>query len=224
MSSAADPSLVVLGAAGGVGHHVVTEALRAGLTVTATARDPEKFRALDVTAGLPAGHADRLAVAAADVRDEKSVTLAVEGHDVVVCAVGPPGRRSGGLYADAARTSVAAMRRCGVERFVGVTSAGVRYDDPELAPWYRWLVRPLLGEVYADMIAMERLVTEAEGVDWTFVRPVLLLDREPTGTYRVQDAATPRRGRSITRADVGAFVVSEIRWPEWSRRAPTLAR
>ncbi|GAA4852395.1 NAD(P)H-binding protein [Actinomycetospora corticicola] len=211
-------AVVVLGAAGGIGRHVVTEALRAGHRVTATARHPDRLPNPD----LPAEQTARLTVTRADVRDTASLETAMAGHDVVVSAVGPPGRHARGLYSDGARATVAAMDRCGVDRFLGVTSAGVRYDDPELAPWYRLLVRPLLRELYADMIAMEDLIT-ASDLDWTLVRPVLLLDRDPTDLYRVADAATPPRGRSVTRADVARFIVAELHERRWTRRHPTIA-
>ena len=215
--------VLVLGATGGSGRHVVEEALRAGHRVTAAVRDPAKFRALDVAAGLADDVAARLSVVRADVRDADSLRSAVGGHDAVVSAIGPPGRRAGGLYSAGARATVAAMEAAGVDRFVGITSAGVRYDDRELAPWYRYLVRPLLSDVYGDMIAMERIV-RASSLEWTLVRPVLLVDRDPTDTYRVLDGATPARGRTITRGDVARFIVGELSEHRWSGRAPTLAQ
>lgn len=221
--------VVVLGAGGGTGRRIVSDALRAGHHVTAAVRDPDKFRALRIGAepatdlsDASGGPRTRLAVARADVRDAESLRPALEGQDAVVFAAGPPGRRAGRLYSDGARATVAAMRACGVGRFIGVTSAGVRDDDPELALWYRLLVRPLLRELYADMSLMEQIV-RASHLDWTIVRPVLLLDRDPTDTYRVRDGATPERGRTITRADLARFVVAELDRPRWSRRAPTLA-
>lgn len=211
MSSA---KVVVLGAGGGSGRHVVEQALRAGHHVTAAVRNPDTFHALGI-------EADRLSVARVDVRDEASLLPAVEGQDVVVFAAGPPGRRAHRLYSDGTRATLAAMAHGGVDRFIGITSAGV-VDDPELARWYRLLVRPLLAELYADMRLMEDLV-RAGDFDWTLVRPVLLLDRDPVGTYRVGDAATPQRGRTITRADLAGFIVEEIDRRQWSRRAPTIA-
>ncbi|GAA4774091.1 SDR family oxidoreductase [Actinomycetospora chlora] len=213
-------NVLVLGAGGGSGREVVEAALRAGHRVTAAVRDPEKFRALGVGDTTTPGV---LTVARVDVRDEDSLVPAVQGQDVVVFAAGPPGRRADRLYSEGARATLAAMRRGGVDRFIGITSAGVRDDDPELALWYRVLVRPLLRELYGDMRLLEQIVRDGD-VDWTFVRPVLLLDREPVGTYRVLDGATPARGRTITRADLARFVVEEIDQRRWSRRAPTLAR
>jgi putative NADH-flavin reductase len=61
------------------------------------------------------------------------------------------------------------------------------------------------------------------GLDWTFVRPTYLQDREPTGAYRVTDNSTPKGGWRITRADVARFIVEELDACRWSRRAPSLA-
>ncbi|GLZ48916.1 hypothetical protein Acsp06_51010 [Actinomycetospora sp. NBRC 106375] len=124
--------------------------------------------------------------------------------------------------AGAALGAVRVARR-DVGRLIAITSAGVRDDDPELALWYRLLVRPLLRDIYSDMRLMEDTV-RTSGLDWTLVRPVLLVDRDPTDTYRVRDDATPRRGRTITRTDLARFIVNEVDRPQWSRRTPTLAQ
>lgn len=216
--SSTSKNVIVLGAGGRTGHRIVQETLRRGHRVTAAVRSPAKFPVL----GVHANHAADFRVARADVRDPESLQLAIEAQDVVVSAIGPPSRNALQLYSEGARATVAAMEHCGVDRFIGITSAGVRYDDPNLAWWYRRLVRPLLKELYTDMILMEQIV-RASSLDWTLVRPVLLVDRDPTGTYRVLDNATPERGRTITRADVAQFIVRELDEQRWSRRAPTLA-
>jgi putative NADH-flavin reductase len=205
--------IVVLGAAGRTGRLIVDEALRAGHQVTAAVRTPEKMT-----------HAPEpgFAIARADVRDPISLRDVIETHDVVVSAVGPPGRKAGHLYSDGARATVTAMRGAGVTRFIGVTSVGVRPDDPHHSWWYRHLIRPLGSDLYADMARMEDLVRDTD-LDWTFVRPTYLQDREPTGKYRVADNSTPAEGWRITRADVARFIVEELDLHRWSRRAPSLA-
>lgn len=209
----------VLGAAGGSGRRVVEQALREGHHVTAAVRSPDRFPPLDIAPE----HAGRLRVMRADVRDPDSLPTVTAGHDAVVVAIGPPGRRAMRLYSDGARAVVDTMQRCDVGRLIAITSAGVRDDDPELALWYRLLVRPLLRDIYSDMRLMEDTV-RTSGLDWTLVRPVLLVDRDPTDTYRVRDDATPRRGRTITRTDLARFIVNEVDRPQWSRRTPTLAQ
>jgi putative NADH-flavin reductase len=209
-----DASVVVLGAAGRTGRLVVDAALAAGHRVTAAVRTPERFSA---TAEQPG-----LRVVRADVRESGSLRQVIRGHDVVVSAIGPPGRNPQHLYSDGARATVAAMRAAGAGRYLAITSAGVRHDDPHFAWWYRTLVWPLGKQLYADMKRMEELVRETE-LDWTFVRPSYLQDREPTGAYRVADDSTPEHGWRITRGDVARFIVDEIGARRWSRRAPTLA-
>ncbi|MFF5079280.1 NAD(P)-dependent oxidoreductase [Actinoplanes sp. NPDC000266] len=202
-------NVVVLGAAGRTGRLIVDEALRAGHQVTAAARTPRDFPAA-------------ARIVRADVRDASSLREAVEGQDAVVSAVGPAGRKALGLYSDGARATVAAMRDTGADRYLGITSVGVRHDDPHFSWWYRGLVRPLGQDLYADMKRMEDIV-RAAGLDWTFVRPTYLQDREPTGTYRVTDGITPPGGWKITRGDLARFIVEELDARRFSRGAPSLA-
>ncbi|XVU23630.1 NAD(P)-dependent oxidoreductase [Actinoplanes sp. CA-054009] len=202
-------NVVVLGAAGRTGRLIVAEALRAGHQVTAAARTPRDFPAEARTAR-------------ADIRDADSLRAAVEGQDAVVSAVGPAGRKALGLYSDGARAAVAAMRAAGVGRYLGITSVGVRHDDPHFSWWYRALVRPLGQDLYADMRRMEDIV-RATDLDWTFVRPTYLQDREPTGAYRVTDGITPAGGWKITRGDLARFIVDELEARRFSHGAPSLA-
>ncbi|BCY11695.1 NAD(P)-dependent oxidoreductase [Actinoplanes sp. L3-i22] len=204
-------NVVVLGAAGRTGRLIVAEALRSGHSVTAAVRNPDSVAA-----------APGLRVERADVRDADSLSAVFAGQDAVVCAIGPSGRKAGDLYSDGARATVTAMRAAGVERLLAITSVGVRHDDPHHAWWYRGLIRPIGADLYADMARMEQIVRES-GLDWTFVRPTYLQDRDATGAYRAVDNSTPKGGWRITRTDVARFIVGELEAHEWSRRAPSLA-
>jgi len=207
-------NVVVLGAAGRTGQLIVEEALRAGHRVTAAVRKPGNFPAAATNAGLR--------VVRADVRDSDSLHGVISGHDAVVSAFGPAGRKALSLYSDGARATVSAMRNAGVDRYLAITSVGVRHDDPHLSWWYRNLIWPIGKDLYADMSLMEDIV-RATDLDWTFVRPTYLQDREPTGVYRVTDNSSPENGWKITRADVARFIIEELEEHRWSRRAPSLA-
>jgi putative NADH-flavin reductase len=204
-------NVVVLGAAGRTGRLIVAEAPRAGHRVTAAVRTPSHFP-----------DAEGLRVARADVRDPESLREVIRGRDVVVSAIGPTGRKAADLYSDGARATVAAMRETGVDRLLAITSVGVRPDDPHRTWWYRGLIRPIGKDLYDDMARLEEIV-RASPLDWTFVRPTYLQDREPTGPYRVTDNSTPAGGWRITRTAVAAFLVEEVEARRWSRRAPSLA-
>jgi putative NADH-flavin reductase len=162
-------------------------------------------------------------VVAADIRDPASVEAAVKGQDVVICAIGPSGRRALGLYSDAARALVPALEATGVDRLIAITSAGVRHGDPNFGRVYRVLAGTVMKEAYDDMRLMESIVRES-ALDWTFVRPTRLQDELPAGDYRVQDGGTPKGGWQVNRTDVACFIVEEVDKHEWSRSAPTLAQ
>jgi putative NADH-flavin reductase len=207
-------NIVVLGAAGRTGHLIVEEALRAGHRVTAAVRTPETFPAATPRAGLR--------VVRADVRDTRGLRDVIRGHDAVISAIGPAGRKAHGLYSAGARATVTAMRDTGVDRYLAITSVGVRHDDPHLSWWYRNLIWPIGKDLYADMSLMEDIV-RATDLDWTLVRPTYLQDRETDGAYRVTDNSTPENGWRITRVDLARFIIEELDQHRWSRRAPSLA-
>jgi putative NADH-flavin reductase len=201
--------VIVFGAAGLTGRLVVEEARRAGHDVTAAMRTPVDSATPDVRR--------------VDVRDPDSVRAAVDGHDAVVSAIGPPGQRPHGLYSQTARSLVPAMTAAGVDRVIAITSGGVHRDDPNFTFWYRHLLRRLAEPLYEDMRLMESIIRESP-LDWTFVRPAHLRDQPPTGTYRVRDGHNPEGGWTITRADVARFIAEELTGHRWSRAAPTLAQ
>ena len=71
--------ILVLGATGGTGRLIVSQALERGHEVTALVRSPEKASKLNGA---------RLVVG--DVRDEKALREALKGQDAVVSALGTP--------------------------------------------------------------------------------------------------------------------------------------
>ena len=214
--------VVVVGAVGAIGRLAVVDLLRKGHEVSAVVRHPGKFEDLDVTRELPTDQAQRLRIVPADARDAATLTTVITPKSIVVTAFGVSKRRSNGLFAEAAVAIVDAMRCCGAARVIAITSSGVRADDHELAAWYRLLVRPLLRDVYEDMARMEQIFTNAE-LEWCFVRPVFLTDREGEDPPRIEDAQTPAGGRTVSRGAVARFIVGEIESRRWTRKAPTLA-
>ena len=71
--------IVVFGASRGVGLEVVKQALKAGHTVTAFVRSPEKFTVKDAN----------LTVFKGDSMDAEAVEKAIAGQDAVISALGP---------------------------------------------------------------------------------------------------------------------------------------
>ncbi|SNT44944.1 NAD(P)-dependent oxidoreductase [Rhodococcoides kyotonense] len=206
--------IVVLGAGGRTGRLIVDTSLRAGHDTLAVVRSPER-------ADLPPH--DRLEVGTGDALDVASLERLLRAGDVVVSAIGPSGRKSNGLYTNAAHAVVGATARTGAHRLVAITSSGVRSDDPGHPWWYRRFLVPFMRNTYHDMARMESVVGDSP-LDWTFVRPGRLLDEPATGDYRVENEANPAGGIGVPRQDVADFVIACAEDDTWSRKYPTITR
>jgi len=193
--------ILVLGATGGTGREVVDQALEQGHAVTALARHPERMQR---------SH-ERLRFVAGDVTQPGgALSEAVRGQDAVISALGQGLRlRSENLFARSTPRILEAMELEGVRRLI-VTSAygvGVTWRD---VPWVpRILVRLFLWDLYADKEAGERTLQQS-ALDWTIVYPTALTSGPRTGRYRVGERLALRALPRISRADLAAFLLTQI--------------
>jgi putative NADH-flavin reductase len=192
--------LLVFGASGPTGGHLVAQALEQGHEVTAFVRDPGKFAV---------GH-PRLKVALGNAEDAAAVAEAVRGQGAVLSTLGRrKSLKSQDLIANSMRCIVPAMERHGVRRLILMSAFGVgdsRRDAPLLP---RIMYRLMLRDIFADKLAGERLV-RASRLEWTTVYPVLLTDGPRTGDYRVGERLELSGLPKISRADVAEFMLKEL--------------
>lgn len=159
--------LVVFGATGPTGLHLVKQALDQGHTVTVLVRDPEKM------ASLMQPH-DKLQVQKIDLSKEEDLVGPMKKVDAVLSALGS---RAGmftpcSLYTDSITSITGAMRKANVKRLVCVTSWGSK-DEPGL-PWIiSWFLKPtFLRNVLANMGEMEDYLQEkCTELNYTVVKP-----------------------------------------------------
>jgi putative NADH-flavin reductase len=190
--------LLIIGATGGTGLRVTSQAVERGHSVTAFVRSSQKLGSL----------LDRVAVHEGDPRNVADLRDMLPGHDAVISTLGPAGVGPTTILRAAAESTVAAMQAAGVRRLL-VVSAAVLFDDLGIAG--RLLRRTLLRNVGDDSIAMERIVM-ASALDWTIARPPRLTNGPRTGHYDVENRHLPGRSAfaSISRADVADFLLGEI--------------
>jgi putative NADH-flavin reductase len=187
-------SLLVLGATGHTGNHVVDLALARGHRVTAFVRSPQK---------LPQ-HASLRAVTG-DPLDCAQLASALPGHDAVLSMLGPAPRdafRPSSLLADAARSTVAAMETAGLRRLV-IVSAALLFPERRLTfRFFRWF----LQHHARDLTDMESIVAESN-LDFTIARPPRLLS-SPAEAYRSRAGGFPDGGAmSMSFRGVAAFLL-----------------
>jgi putative NADH-flavin reductase len=197
--------ILVLGASGGVGRHLVRTASDKGHEVTALMRSEQE---------VPTGV--RLVVD--DVQREGCLTEVVRGQDAVLSALGLRRNKASNpfgalasppdLVSRTARTLVAAMREHGVGRVIAVSASGVGDSVGGLNLMMRAMIRITnVGIMYRDLNAMEQ-VYAASGLDWCCVRPTGLKDGPQTGLVKRIDGF-PLTAR-ISRADVAAWMVEHV--------------
>jgi len=191
--------LFILGATGGIGRHLVRQALERGHHVTAYARSPQKIESTH----------DRLKLVQGDVFHAEQMARAMAGHDAVLSAFGPMTVRASTLRRQFGRTLVAALHQSGVRR-TQVVSAAFLFRNLGIAG--RILKATLFRQMIPDMAGMEAEVCQPD-LDWTIVRPPRLTNGPARHAYRVTDGILPNGGFLISRADVAHFMIDEAEKP-----------
>ena len=211
--------VLVLGASGGVGRHVVPLLVGRGHDVVAVVR-PDT--ADDAPAGATVVRDDPLRAGALD---------AVAGRDAVVSCLGikrahpinPWSRLTSpaDFSSTTARAIVAAMQRHGVRRVVAVSAAGVAESAFAMNAVMRFFVATSnVGVAYRDLALMERVYADS-GLDWHACRPVRLVDGAATGAPRMIDGF-PTTAK-VRRADVAVWLADRVERGDLVPRTPSIA-
>jgi putative NADH-flavin reductase len=195
--------IVVIGATGRTGRHVVEQALSRGHLVAGVARRPE---------AIAMQHRD-LTMIGGDVLERDSLDDALAGCHAVVSALGIGGSRAPTVvYSKGIANVLGAMATASITRVSVISAApvGPRAEQPFLEGR---LVIPLLerffGATYADMRRMEAVLEESR-VDWVSLRPPRLVDKPATGAYRIDADAPLRRARSLRCADLATALLDVL--------------
>lgn len=196
-------TFLVIGAAGGIGRQAAEVALSQGYRVIAVLRTPAKLSLVHPS----------LTIVQGDVLQPATYEEYLTEGTIVLSAVGIPAGffhdEPTSLYSDGAGQILAAMHRRGARRAYFISASAVEVS-PVLPAFVRWvaknIVQKLLRHMYADLRKMEDQVKESR-LDWTIVRPPRLTDKKMTGQYRFAVNSFLRNCLSISRADVGHFMV-----------------
>lgn len=206
--------VVIFGASGRTGCHLVEGALRSGHEVTAFVRDPSKL----------GGVAKRVEVVAGDVTDAVSVEGAIAGREAVLVALGHSKNSEKNMQTRGAENIVAAMEKHGVRRLVSLTGAGVRdpNDRPKLIDRViTGLLKLLQRDVLEDAERHVRAIRES-GLEWVIVRVPRLTDGERAGEYRVGYVGKSS-GTRVSRADVADFMLGRLEDDQYLGRMPVVS-
>lgn len=218
--------ILIYGASGRIGQHIVDEALSRGYTVTGVTRDPARLEA----------YADRIDVAAGDILDRSRTAELVESHDAVIVSIGGPPRDS-----DPASYIAALAAESLIEVFQGFGDKGPRlifvgnlftliYEDGKTLLELGRI--PESHENYAmfhgHQIALD-LFRASEDVNWTIATPPNGLRLEGrTGKVRWGGDTLLRNAdgapSQISREDFAFAVLEELETGNYIRQRFNVAR
>ena len=204
--------IVVFGATGQIGPHLVEQALERGYEVRAFVRDASKLSHLQGKAEIVEG----------DVFNENSVSEAVKDCDAVLCSLGDGA--SGKVRAEGTRKIVEAMTLHGVKRLICQTTLGAGNSAQNLNFFWKYIMFGLfLRDALADHEEQENVV-HASPVDWTIVRPAAFTKGQKSGNYRFGFSPTDRAlTLKISCADVADFMLRQLADRSFLRRTVGLS-
>jgi hypothetical protein len=142
--------ITVLGATGGTGRHLVSQALDRGHQVEAIVRDPGR-------AALP-GH-PALTVRQGDVRHAESIAAAIGPDSVVVSGLGVASKKEAGTLTAGARAVVAARPA----RIIWLGAQGTGRSAAVVGRLTARLLRVGFGAEYGDKVTADTAVLDAGG-------------------------------------------------------------
>lgn len=208
------PRILLIGATGLTGQHILRRAESQGLRVRALARRPS-----NLPAELIAAHE----VMQGDVLDLAALTNAMTGVDVVISVLGTPlTLKPVSLLSIGTTNLIQAMQTSGVKRLLCVTGMGAGDSRGHGGFVYDHLILPtLLRSIYADKDRQEQIVARSD-LDWVLVRPARLVNSPPTQRYREITQFGDEQMHTISRMDVAHFLVNESRFPRYHQQTVNL--
>lgn len=225
-TSAADRlDIVIYGATGEVGSHVVQEALDRGHRVRAVSRNPDQVELQH----------ENLSVVKGDLLDPASIADIITGQDIVVLSVrgviGDSGSPESALQFIAAENLVGALsNQENGARLIHVGGSGSLEVEPgvlyaEKLPKAA-LPEGLEVEILGQILALE-FYRKVDDVAWTYITPPKNFTNGPrTGEFRVggSTALLDDRGKSrLSRADFAVALINEAEHGKYQRQQISIA-
>lgn len=206
--------VLIVGATGGTGRQLVSQALDRGYEVTALVRNPARLKI----------EHPRLKIFRGDILDYDAVEKAVHDQDAVVSALGHkryffPTR----ILSEGTKNLIRAMEAHGVRRLICETTLGIGNSAGRMGLYYTFLVIPIIVPFYFwDKTRQERIIA-ASKVEWVIVRPGGLTNGPKRGSYRHGS----RLGNffwtvRISRADVADFMLNQLESNTYLGTAPAV--
>ncbi|MFC3419334.1 NAD(P)-dependent oxidoreductase [Salinicoccus hispanicus] len=191
-------NILILGATGRVGSHILESALDGNHHVTVLVRDADKVQAQN----------RNLIVKEGNVLTRSDILNAIAGMDMVISALGTDGTTT---LSESMPAIIKAMEDEGIERIITIGTAGIlnsRTESGKLRYQSNESKRRTTRAAKEHHKAFELL--ENSSLDWTIVCPTYLPDGKHTSKYRIERDFLPEKGEMISVPDTAEFTYNQI--------------
>jgi uncharacterized protein len=192
-------NILLLGATGRVGRHIVTCALQDNHHVTVLVRTPEKFQV----------NHENLTILQGNVLNKDDLFQAVNEMDVVISALNTGGTTT---LSESMPLLIEAMEKEGMKRIITIGTAGILQSriSPNLLRYQSSESKRKSTRAAEEHQKVYDILNQST-LDWTIVCPTYLPDGEREGNYRVEANFLPEDGVKISVPDTAEFAYNQIK-------------
>ncbi len=192
-------NILVLGATGRVGSHIVSYSLNDKHNVTVLVRTPKKIQIKN----------KNLIIIQGNVLNKKDIVRAICGSDIVISALNTDGTTT---LSESIPLIIKAMENEGVKRIITIGTAGILQSriTPSLLRYQSSESRQKSTRAAKEHHKVYEMLKQSS-LDWTIVCPTYLSEGERVGKYRIKRDYLPEGGVKISMSDTAEFTFKQIR-------------
>ena len=205
-------NLLILGATGPTGRHLLDQALNAGHEVTALVRN---------AGWLTISHPG-LAAVIGDATDAAILENALRGKQAVLSALGAGNSLKSDIASRAVAALIPALKAQSARRLIFLSAFGVGESFTQASLLQKVVYKTLTRLIFADKVKADTMM-RGSGLDWTLVYPTWLTNGPRTGKYRVGEQLVMQGMAKISRADVADFMLAQLSTDQWIRRTAVIS-
>lgn len=205
--------VIIFGATGTIGKHLVNQSLENGFQVTAFSRNPKKLNITNPNLSLYPG----------DVFSLNTVADAVKGHDSVFIALGS-NKLTGKVRSVGTQNIIQSMKLHRIKRLICQSTLGVGDSRDNLNFYWKYLMFGfILHSVYKDHHRQEALVKNS-GLDWTIIRPAAFTDEASSSRVKIGFSSDEKNlALKIPRIDVAKYMLRLLKDNQYLHQTPGLS-
>ncbi len=203
---------MVLGATGLTGRILVNQALREGHQVKAIVRDSKK---LVVKSEL-------LQIQVADILNERQLTTELINQDVVLSTLGTGRNLHSDIISRVMPVLIASMYNAKIKRLIFLSSFGVGETIKDASLFSKVIFKLFLNDILKDKHKADELLKQST-LDYTLVYPTRLTNERQRGQFKVGEKIPLPFSPKISREDVAAFMLDQVKENRWIRKTVVIS-